>query len=104
MTGFAIAPRAEIDLEEIFDYIATDNPSAAREMLAEFFAAFERLATHPLAGHVREGLAPGRGLRIWSVRAYLVIYDPAPRPIGIVRVLDGHRDVETVLAMDDPSI
>jgi plasmid stabilization system protein ParE len=33
----------------------------------------------------------------WSVFSYLIVYNPAKRPVEIVRVLHGKRDVERIL-------
>jgi len=45
---------AEADLEEIFDHIVRDNPSAAASMLEKFDDVISRLADNP---HL--GVAPG---------------------------------------------
>ncbi|MFP4148959.1 MAG: type II toxin-antitoxin system RelE/ParE family toxin, partial [Nitriliruptoraceae bacterium] len=51
-----------------------------------------RLADHPGLGHLREDLAD-EALRVWTVHSYLVIYRPDARPLQIVRVLSGYRDI-----------
>jgi toxin ParE1/3/4 len=38
------------DLDCIADYIALDNPTAARELVARVFAHIEQLAEHPESG------------------------------------------------------
>jgi addiction module RelE/StbE family toxin len=38
------------DLEAIADYIALDNPRAARELVRRVFAHVEQLAAHPMSG------------------------------------------------------
>lgn len=40
------------DVQQIHDYIARDSPRYARAVTEQFFAAVERLATHPLSGRV----------------------------------------------------
>ena len=57
---------------------------------------FERLAERPGLGHSREDLT-NRPLRFWSVFSYLVVYDPESRPLTIIAVLHGARDVEKLL-------
>jgi plasmid stabilization system protein ParE len=46
--GFA--RRARRDLEEIFDYIATDNPKAAQRVLRAILDAINLVATNPSMG------------------------------------------------------
>jgi len=60
------------------------------------YEAFQRLAETPGLGHKREDLAllPVLFYAVWS---YLVIYKPDTRPLEIVRVLHGARDVEAIL-------
>jgi plasmid stabilization system protein ParE len=38
------------DLDTIADYIALDNPSAARELVRRVFAHVEQLAARPMSG------------------------------------------------------
>jgi toxin ParE1/3/4 len=38
------------DLDRIADYIALDNPTAARDLVARAFAHIEQLAQHPRSG------------------------------------------------------
>jgi antitoxin ParD1/3/4/toxin ParE1/3/4 len=55
------------------------------------------LAQHPLLGHLREDLAD-EPLRFWPVYSYLIIYRAEKRPIQVVRVLHGARDVKRLLS------
>ena len=54
------------------------------------------LGLEPGLGHVREDLT-GRPLKFWPVYSYLVAYDPETKPIQIIRVLHGMRDIEDIL-------
>jgi antitoxin ParD1/3/4/toxin ParE1/3/4 len=54
--------------------------------------AMTRLAEMPEIGHVREDLAD-EPLRFWPVYSYLIIYRPDARPLQVVRVLSGSRDI-----------
>ena len=43
-------------------------------------------------------LASGRSnKRFWAAYSYLIIYDPASRPIEVVPILSGYRDVAALL-------
>lgn len=50
-------------------------------------------------GHLREDLTR-RPFRFWPVYSYLIVYRPETRPIQILRVLHGARDVKSLLAED----
>ena len=54
------------------------------------------LADNPGIGHLRSDLTP-QDVRFWSVFRYLVIYRPDTKPLEIVRVLHGKRDVRRLL-------
>ena len=82
--------RAEIDLVEIWGYIAKDDPLAADRQLDRIDAACEMLAENPQGGPRREDLA--RGLRFYPVGNYLLFYTVEDNGITVVRVLHGARD------------
>jgi len=54
------------------------------------------LAERPGIGHTRADLAD-EIVRFWPVFSYLVIYRADMKPIQIVRVLHGKRDVRRLL-------
>jgi plasmid stabilization system protein ParE len=89
---FVLSAPATSDLREIHDYIATDDPTAARRVLDDLRDAMRRLAELPGLGHARDDLAD-ETLRVWTVPSYLVIYRPETRPLQVVRVLSGYRDI-----------
>jgi len=96
MTAYILAPEALQDLQDIWDYIATENLDAADRMIDTLFAAFEQLAALPGLGHRREDLT-NRPLRFWTVEAYLVIYRAEQTSIEIVAVTRGGRDIPRLL-------
>jgi antitoxin ParD1/3/4/toxin ParE1/3/4 len=87
---------AEADLTDVSDTIRRDSPRAARRVRSELRAAMRKLADMPGMGHLREDLAHEQ-LRFWSVYSYLIVYRPDTRPLQIVRVLHGARDVRALL-------
>ncbi|MGD0410354.1 MAG: type II toxin-antitoxin system RelE/ParE family toxin [Verrucomicrobiota bacterium] len=107
MNDFLIAPEARFDLDEIWSYYAIDlqNPDTADRARDELFGALRKLARTPGIGHFRSDLA-GEPLRFWRVRSYLIICRGEKRPIEIVRVPHGARDVQAILgregAHDEP--
>lgn len=50
------------------------------------------LAERPGIGRLREDLAD-EPLRIWPVYSYLIIYRPETRPLQIIRIVSGYRDL-----------
>ena len=77
--GYVLSTEAADDLCDIRDYIAQDNPAAARQVLVDLREAMRRLAQMPNLGHLRDDLAD-EPLRFWPVRSYLIVYRPDRRP------------------------
>jgi toxin ParE1/3/4 len=92
---FDLTRRAIGDLKDIWEFISADNFDAADRLLEEFYLAFGHLAEMPGMGHKREDLT-NRNVLFWPVHAYLVIYTDS-KPVRIVRVVHGKRDVKKLL-------
>ena len=82
--------RAELDLLEIWGFIAKDDPPAADRQLDRIDAGCQMLAGNPHGGPRREDLASG--LRFYPVGNYLIFYTLAEDGITVARVLHGARD------------
>jgi toxin ParE1/3/4 len=93
---YVLTPEAQANVDEIGAYIAQHSVDAALKVYDALEEAFELLAERPGIGHLRQGLT-NRPLKFWSVYSYLVVYDPESRPLTIVAVLHGARDVEQLL-------
>ena len=65
-----VSPRAQAELDDIFDYIADDDPDAARSLSRRFDDAFRLLARHPLLGRDRSRLLPHA--RSFTLGNYLI--------------------------------
>jgi antitoxin ParD1/3/4/toxin ParE1/3/4 len=96
MSRFVLTRAARADLDEIFRYIARDNPAAASRVLEKLRQAMRLLARTPEIGHYRRDLA-SESVRFWSVYSYLVIYRAEGRPLEVVRILHASRDVRAIL-------
>jgi plasmid stabilization system protein ParE len=99
MEKYELTPQAVSDLFEIWDFISQDNPEAANRVEEAVFRACDFLADSPLAGRVRKDLAP-LPLRFWVVppySKYLIVYDPEKKPLQIIRILHGARDLPSIL-------
>jgi toxin ParE1/3/4 len=93
MSDHRFTPRALLDLEEIVDFLVTENPKATTtvEAIEERCRA---LAAMPDSGRSREDLAPG--LRSAVVDPYLIFYRSVGDQIQIIRVLHGRRDIGSI--------
>jgi plasmid stabilization system protein ParE len=91
-------PEARIDLREITDFIADDNPDAADKVLTEILNALASLVRFPHQGHRRSDLT-SRPLRFWRVYDYLIAYAPDERPLWVVAVMHGHRGPRVMAAI-----
>ena len=97
MGRFAVTPAAKADLLEIAKYIRERGSlDAAKRVGGELRRAMRNLADMPGMGHARNDLAD-ESLRFWSVYSYLILFRPDTRPLQVIRVLHGARDVETIL-------
>ena len=96
MSEFVLTPAAEGDLLKILEYLEGDNPNAILRVVDALDEAMQLLADNPGIGHVRTDLTDA-DVRFWSVFKYLVIYRPRTKPLQIVRVLHGRRDVKRIL-------
>lgn len=72
MSTYILGPDADLDLDDIWEYIARDSIDAADRWIGKLFDAFEALGETPGMGHKREDLTAYPAL-FWPVGAYLVI-------------------------------
>jgi plasmid stabilization system protein ParE len=98
MSEFSFHPEAEIDLNEIWDFIAEDSIDAADRVRDKIFAAIQSLARTPHQGH-RRGDLTSRPLRFWRVYDYLIVYAPDERPLLVVAILHGRRNPRILAGM-----
>ena len=67
MTGYGFHPEARADLDEIWEFIRTDNLDAADRAVAEILSAIRALVSFPGQGYRRPELT-SRPLRsFWCV-------------------------------------
>ena len=93
---FVFTEEAETQLLEILDYLADESEAAANRVRDAIHDAVGKLAERPGIGHTRDDLTD-RPVKFWSVYSYLVVYDPQSRPLTIVAVLHGARNVQLLL-------
>ena len=95
--------RALDDLDEIWNFLASDSVSAADRVESAIFAACESLARHPHLGSRRSEIT-ALPVRFWAVTRFpnfIVVYRPEVRPLQIVAVLHGKREIGAVLGERD---
>ena len=85
------------ELDDIWYYVATESSSieAAERLLNAINDQFALLSKHPLLGRSRDDLRPG--LRSITVGAYVVLYRVEDEDVVILHVLQGRRDIRSVL-------
>jgi plasmid stabilization system protein ParE len=96
VSGYVLSADADLDLDEIWDYIAADNIDAADRWIGKLFDAFEALGQTPGMGHRRDDLTH-YGVLFWPVGVYLIIYRGDRQPIEIVAVTQGSRNIPAFL-------
>lgn len=89
------------DLDAIADYIALDNPDAARRLVQRVFEH-----AGPLAAHPRSGSKPPE-LRGWRYRQIVeppcrIFYRPDSRRVFILHVMRAQRLLRPELLTDHP--
>ena len=95
MSPYRLSAKAKGDLRAIWSYIAADSVDAADRVENAIYATCRFLAESPLRGHMREDLTR-LPVRFWTLVRYpnyIVVYDPATKPLTIVRILHGARNV-----------
>ncbi|MBK8908728.1 MAG: type II toxin-antitoxin system RelE/ParE family toxin [Rhodospirillales bacterium] len=86
---------ADRDIEQISDYIALDDPEAARQFVSRLRERCESLAFTPLAGRSYPELG-------WEVRrvpfegSYLIFYRPEQSGVTVLNVKHGAMRPETI--------
>lgn len=83
---------ARQDRLELWLYVATDNLSAADQLLDEIDEKLLLLAGSPNLGRARLEIDPG--VRQFPVDNYLILSTPEPNGIRVLRVLHGARRIE----------
>lgn len=95
---FLLTPEAKSDIREILLDVADDSPETAERLRSEIYAAFLRLGQSPGIGHYHEELLDRR-YRFWNFYSYVVCYVWQKKPIQIVAVVHGARDLASFLAV-----
>ncbi len=89
---------AQKDLDEIFDYVLRDKPSAAALLLEKFDHSISQLSLNPELGVVpKDDRLKNLGYRMLIVEKYLVFYVIKRQSIQIRRIIHGARKYSFLL-------
>lgn len=95
--SYKLTKTAEEDLGDILRFVAErDGLNRALHIHGKFVDAFEHLADAPHSGSKRTELT-GEQIRWWPVFRWIVLYDAEARPLTIMRVIHGMRDLKRAL-------
>ncbi len=94
MTKILRTPQAQLDLVEIWVYIAQDSVKAADNVLTTIDRQIKLIAGSPKIGRQRKELAPE--LRSFPTSNYVVFYRSKQKHIEIIRVLHQSRDIKNI--------
>src|SRR5271157_1964499 len=94
---YILAPEAALDLVRIWRYI---NKKVGRDMADRVESVIRErivfLARSPGGGHWRKDLTD-EPVKFFPVYSYLIVYRPDTKPLQVVAILHGQRDVERLL-------
>jgi toxin ParE1/3/4 len=90
-----LSRQAEADLDELWLYIAANNPDTADRMVDAVLEGSRMHVRFPGMGQSRDELRPG--LRSFVVSPYFVFYRPVEDTIEVLRILHGARDIGSTI-------
>jgi plasmid stabilization system protein ParE len=95
---FALTPQARNDLKEILQDIAEDSPDTAERLRSEFYTGLQALGRSPGIGHYHDELL-SRKYRFWNFYSYVVAYAWEVKPIQVISVVHGARNLAAFLSL-----
>lgn len=94
---YVLAPQAARDLVDIWHYIKEQSSETlANRVESVIRDSILLLSRSPGAGHWRRDLTD-QDVKFFSVYSYLVVYRPQTKPLQVVSILHGKRDVAALL-------
>ena len=94
---YVLAPEAAFDLGEIWRYIKKQSSLEMADRVESVIRdRIVFLAANPGAGHWRKNLTD-ETVKFFPVYSYLIVYRPDTKPLQVVSILHGRRDVEQIL-------
>lgn len=94
---YILAPQAAQDLADIWLYIQKENTVTIADRIESVIREkITFLAGSSSAGHSRRDLT-NENVKFFSVYSYLIVYRPETKPLQVVAILHGRRDVQRLL-------
>ena len=94
---YVLAPEAALDPVQIWRYIKRESSvRTADRVEAAIRNQLASLAQSPGIGHWRKDLTD-EAVKFFPVYSYLIVYRPDTKPLHVVAILQGRRNVERVL-------
>ena len=98
MSDYVLSVDADVDLDEIWEHIATDSIDAADRWVEKLFHAFEALGQNSPHGTPSRGPDGLPGFVLASRRVPHHLSGAEQRPVEIVAVTQGSRDIPGFLS------
>jgi plasmid stabilization system protein ParE len=96
--AFVLTPEARSDLKEILLDIAEDSPDTAERLRREFHEGLKLVGRSPGIGHYHDELL-NRRYRFWNFYSYVVAYAWEAKPIQVIAVVHGARDLSVFFTL-----
>ena len=94
---YELSAAARLDLLQTWNYLAEHaSLKVADKLLADIERAIRTIAKNPGHGHKRPDLTD-RDALFFRVYSYLIVYRPDKKPLNVLRILHGARDVKKLL-------
>jgi plasmid stabilization system protein ParE len=94
---YVLAPEAALDLVQIWRYIKDESSiTTADRVESAIRNKIVFLARTPGAGHWSKHLTD-EAVKFFPVYSYLIVYRPETKPLQVVSILHGRRNVERIL-------
>lgn len=98
MARYHLSELALADLDQIWEFIAQDNPAAARNIISRILDACDKLAEFPGMGAACEELTVR--MRSYPVKPYLIFYFPRDGGVDVARVIHSARNLPSQFSDD----
>ena len=94
---YVLAPQAALDLFQIWRYIKKQSGVEMADRVETVIRSrIVFLSERPGAGHWRKDLTD-EAVKFFPVYSYLIVYRPETKPLQVVSILHGYRDIERIL-------
>ena len=94
---YVLAPEAALDLVQVWRYIKKQSSVTVADRVESVIRdRIVFLARTPGAGHWSKDLTE-EAVKFFPVYSYLIVYRPETKPLQVVSILHGHRNVERIL-------